>query len=129
MCEPPWWIELAQIQKDEEIHYIASCSHGSVAGGSGRDPGLDFSREFNLSQEMKETVDLRFALVLGYNVMSIGEMQALKALITLQCLAEAGPRRPALGYICQCIESIMCPMMAIGIALSAHAVLASVAST
>ena len=78
---------------------------------------------------MKEAVDLHFALVLGYNVVSIGEMQALKTLIMLQCLAEAPPRRPAQGYVCQCVESIMHPMMAIGIVFSAHAILASIALT
>ena len=59
----------------------------------------------------------------------MGEMQALKALITLQCIAEAGPRKPTRGYICQCVESIMHPLSAIGIAFSADSVLASAASS
>ena len=61
--------------------------------------------------------------------MLMGEMQALKALITLQCITEAGPRRPAPRYVCQCIKSIMHPISAIGIAFSVHSVLASAASS
>ena len=130
MCESPCQTELAQIQKDEEIHYIAAMftwfHRWWIRKGSW--PQLPQS-EFNLSQEMKETVDLCFALMLGYNVMSICVMLALKALIRLQCLAEAGPRRPALEYVCHCVESIMHSMIAIGITFSARAVLASVALT
>ena len=58
-------------------------------------------------------------------MLTIGEMQALKMLIALQCLTEVGPRRPAPGYMCQCVELIMHAMMAIGIGFTAHAVLAS----
>ena len=63
----------------------------------------------------------------GGNVM--GEMQALKVLISLQCITEAGPRKSTPGYICHCVESIMCPLSAIGITLSAHSVLTSAASS
>ena len=56
--------------------------------------------------------------------MSMGEMQALKVLITLQCIAEVGPRKPAPGYVCQCMESIMHPLSVIGITFSAHYILA-----
>ena len=58
-------------------------------------------------------------------MMSISEIQVLKMLITLQCLTKAGPRRPDPGYVCQCIESIMCPMMAMSITFTAHAALVS----
>ena len=57
-------------------------------------------------------------------MLTVGEMQALKMLIALQCLAEAGPR-PALGYVCQCVKSIVHPMVAIGISFTTHAVLTS----
>ena len=130
MCEPLWQTELAQIQKDEEIHYITAMltwfCHWWIRKRSW--PQLSQSK-FNLSQEMKEAVDLHFALALGYNVMFTGEMQTLKALSMLQCLTEAGPRRPALGYVCQCVEFIMNPMMAIGIAFVAPAILVSVTLT
>ena len=53
-------------------------------------------------------------------MLSIGEMQTLKMLTALQCLTEADPRRPAPGYVCQCMESIMCPMMAIGMGPVEH---------
>ena len=61
--------------------------------------------------------------------MSMGEMQALKVLITPQCIAEAGPRKPAPGYVCQYVESIMRPLSVIGITFSAHSILASAASS
>ena len=57
-------------------------------------------REFNLSLEMKVIVDSRLAPMLAKLEMSLGEMQALRVLVTLQCIAEAGSRRPTLGYIC-----------------------------
>ena len=78
---------------------------------------------------MKEEINRCFASALGYNVLTIGEMQALKMLVALQCLTEVGPRRPALGYVCQCVESIVRPMAAIGIGFTAHAMLASAPSS
>ena len=84
--------------------------------------------KLTLSQEMKDEINRCFTCALGYNMLSIGEMQALKMLIALQCLAEVGPRRPALAYVCKCIKLIMHPMMAMGIAFTTHAVLASVLS-
>ena len=58
--------------------------------------------------------------------MVIGKMQVLKMLIALQCLAEVGPRKPVSGYVSQCIESLICPLMAMGIGFTAHAMMASV---
>ena len=77
---------------------------------------------------MRDRVDSHLAPTIAKVEMSMGEMQALKVLITLQCITEAGPRRPAPGYICQCVESIMHPLSAIGIAFSANSVLALAAS-
>ena len=81
--------------------------------------------ELNLSQEMKEEIDRCFASALGYSMLMIGEMQALKMLVALQCLAKVGLRRPPPGYVFQCIKSIVHPMAAIGISFTAHAMLAS----
>ena len=61
-------------------------------------------------------------------MLAMGEMQALKMLITLQCLAEAGPQKPILGYVSQCIESLICPLMAMGIGFTDHAMMASAPS-
>ena len=58
----------------------------------------------------------------------IGEMQALKMLIALQCLAGAGPRKPTPGYVSQCIKSLVHPLVAMGIGFTAHAVMASIPS-
>ena len=58
----------------------------------------------------------------------VGKMQALKMLIALQCLAEAGPQKPVSGYVSQCVESLVCPLTAMGIGFTAHAVLASAPS-
>ena len=59
----------------------------------------------------------------------MGEMQALKVLITLQCIAEVGPWKPTPGYICKCMESIMHPLSVISITFSAHSVPALAASS
>ena len=83
--------------------------------------------EFNLSKEMRDRVDSHLTLTLAKVEMLMGEMQALKVLITLQCIAEVGPWKPAPGYICQCVESIMHPLSVIDIAFSAHSILASAA--
>ena len=56
--------------------------------------------------------------------LSLAEMRALRVLVTLQYITEAGPRRPALGYICQSVELIMHSLSAIGITFLVHAVLA-----
>ena len=78
---------------------------------------------------MRDRVDSHLVLTLVKVEMSMGEMQALKVLITLQCITEAGPRKSTPGYICQCVESIMHPLSAIGIAFSAYSILASAASS
>ena len=84
--------------------------------------------EVELGPEMEEEIDSHFNRALRCNVMSIGEMQALKMLIALQCLAEVGPRKPISGYMSQCIESLAHPLMAMGIGFTAHAVMASIPS-
>ena len=61
-------------------------------------------------------------------MLAMGKMQALKMLITLQCLAEAGPWKPISGYVSQCVESLVCPLMAMGIGFTAHAVMVSAPS-
>ena len=98
MCEPLWRMELAQIQQDEEIHYLAAMftwfHHWQILRGSW--PRLPHGK-LNLSQEMKEEIDQRFDCVLGYSMLSIGDMQVLKMLTALQCLTEVGNRRPAPG--------------------------------
>ena len=84
--------------------------------------------EFNLSPEMKVAINLHLTLMLANLEVSLGEMQALRVLVTLQCIAEASSRRPALGYICQSFELIMHPLTVIGIAFLVHAVLATAPS-
>ena len=93
MCEPPWCTELALIHQDEEVQYLAVMftwfCHWRVLRGTW--PQLP-SGELNFSHEMKEEISQCFARALRYNVLAIGEMQALKMLIALQCLTEVGPR-------------------------------------
>ena len=130
MCEPPRRMELAQIQKDEEVRYIATVftwfQWWRIRRGVW--PLLPQS-EFNLSKEMRDRVNSHLTLTLAKVEMLMGEMQALKALITLQCIAEVGPWKPTPGYVYQCVESIMHPLSAIGITFSAHSVLALAASS
>ena len=78
---------------------------------------------------MRDRVDSHLVLTLAKAEMSMGEMQALKALITLQCIAKVGPWKPAPGYVCQCMEFIMHPLSVIGITFSAHSILALAASS
>ena len=85
--------------------------------------------EFNLSKEMKDRVDSHLMLTVAKVEMLMGEMHDLKVLITLQCIAETGPQKPTPGYICQCMESIIHPLSAIGIAFSAHSILVWAASS
>ena len=73
---------------------------------------------------MRDRVNSHLVPTLAKVKMLMGEMQALKALITLQCIAEVGPSRPTPGYVCQYMESIMHPLSAIGITFSVHLVLA-----
>ena len=54
-------------------------------------------------------------LTLAKVEMLMGEMQALKVLITLQCITEVGPRKPTSGDICQCMESIMHPLSVLSV--------------
>ena len=85
MCESPWRMELAQIQKDEEVRYIAAVftwfQQWRIRSGAW--PLLPQS-EFNLSKEMRDRVNSRLTPTLAKVEMSMGEMQALKALIILQ---------------------------------------------
>ena len=130
ICEPPWRMELAQIQKDEEVRYIATVfTWFQWWRIRSRAWPLLPQSEFNLSKEMRDRVDSCLTPPLAKVEMSMGEMQALKALITLQCIAEADPRRPTPRYVCQCIKSIMHPLSAIGITFSVHSVLALAASS
>ena len=84
--------------------------------------------EFSLSSEMKVAGNTYLTPMLARLEMSLGEMQALRVLVMLQCLAEVGPRKPTPGYLCQSVESIMCPLSAMGIAFLAHAMLATAMS-
>ena len=86
-------MEQALIHQDEEVRYLAVmltwfCCWRVLRGTWPQLP----SGELNLSQEMKEEIDRHFAKALVYNMLTIGEMQALKMLVALQCLTEAGPR-------------------------------------
>ena len=78
---------------------------------------------------MRDRVNSFLVPTLAKAEMSMGEMQALKVFITIQCITEAGPRKPTPGYICQCMESIMHPLSVIVIAFSAHSILALAASS
>ena len=61
-----------------------------VSSSRGSWPRLPLG-ELSLTQEMKKEIDWHFTRALRYNMLAIGEMQALKMLIMLQCLAKVGP--------------------------------------
>ena len=55
--------------------------------------------------------------------------KALKVLTMLQCLAAMGPQKLALGFTCQCVESIMRHLTVLDIAFAPEAVLGAPVST
>ena len=85
MCEPPWRTELAQIQKDEEVQYIATIFTWFQWWRFRRGVWLLLPwSEFNLSKEMRDRVDS--CLMPRLAKVEIEKMQALKVLITPQCI-------------------------------------------
>ena len=130
MMEPPWQIEMASIKQDENIRYIAVMfvwfQHWKVRSGSW--PSLPRC-DFVLNQEISNTVNLHLTPTLAKLDLSLGELQALKVLTTLQCFAEMGPQKPAPGYTCQCVKSIMRHLMVLDIPFTPQAVLGVPVST
>ena len=55
--------------------------------------------------------------------MTLGEMQALRVLTTLQYLAKVGPKSPPAGQIAQSVQSIMQPLQQADISFMPHAAL------
>ena len=128
--EPPWWTEMASVKQDESIRYIIAMfvwsQHWKVRSGSW--PSLPRC-DFVLDQEISDTVDLCLAPTLAKLDLSLGELQALKVLTTLQCLAEMVLWKPAPGYTCQCVESILRHLMVLDTAFTPQAVLGVPVST
>ena len=124
MMEPPWQTKMASIKQDENIRYIAAMFVWFQCWKvrSGLWPSLP-RYDFVLDQEISDAVDLHLAPTLAKLDLSLGELQALKVLTTLQCLAEMGPQKPALGYTCQCVELIMRHLTVLDIAFTPQAVL------
>ena len=130
MMEPPWQTELAKIKQDDDVWYVTAMivwfQHWRIRSGS----WLSLPRcDFALDQETIDTVDLCLAPTLAKMDLSLGELQALKVLTTLQCLAELGPQKPAQGTISHCVESIMRQLMVLDITFSSKAVLGSTVLT
>ena len=130
MMEPPWQTEMASIKQDKNIRYITAMFvwfwHWKVR--SGLWPSLPRCN-FVLDQEVSDTVNLHLAPTLAKLDLSLEELQALKILTMLQCLDEMGPWKPAPGYACQCVESIMRHLTVLDIAFTPQAVLGVTVST
>ena len=122
----PMRTELAKIKQDDDVRYVAAMFvwfwHWRIRSGSW--PSLPRC-DFILDQEPIDTVNLHLAPILAKIDLSLGELQALKVLTMLQCLAELGPRKPAQGTISHCVESIMRQLMVLDITFSSQAVLGS----
>ena len=84
---------------------------------------------FVLNQEVSDTVDLHLATTLAKLNLSLGELQALKVLTTLQFFNEMGPQKPALGYTCQCVKLIRRHLTVLDITFTPQAVLGAPVST
>ena len=119
MMEPPWWTEMASIKQDKNIRYIAAIFVWFLCWKvrSGSWPSLPRC-DFVLNQEISDTVDLCLAPTLAKLDLSLGELQALKVLTTLQCLAEMDQQKLAPGYTCQCVELIMRHLTVLDIAFT-----------
>ena len=85
--------------------------------------------DFALDQETIDTVNLHLAPTLAKMDLSMGELQVLKVLTMLQCLAELGPQKPVQGTISHCVKLIMRQLMVLDITFSSQAVLGSTVST
>ena len=101
--EPPWQTKMVSIKQDENIRYTAAMfvwfQHWKVSGSWPSLPRCNFV----LEQEISDTFNSCLAPTLAKLDPSLGELQALKVLTTLQCLAERGPWKLAPGYTCQCV--------------------------
>ena len=116
MMEPPWQTELAKIKQDDDVQYITAMfvwfQHWRIRSGSWPSlPRCDFAPD----QETIDTVNLCLAPTLAKMDLSLGELQALKVLTTLQCLAELGPQKPVQGTISHCVKLIMRQLMVLDI--------------
>ena len=116
MMEPPWYVTAMFVW----------FRRWRIRSGSW--PSLPQS-DFALDQETIDTVDLHLAPSLAKMHLSMGELQALKVLTMLQCLAKIGPQKPAQGMISHCVESIMRQLMVLDITFSSQAVLGSTVLT
>ena len=130
MMEPPWQTQLAKIKQDDDIQYITAMFvwfwHWKIRNGIWPSlPRCDFAH----NQETIDTVNLCLAPTLAKMDLLLGELQALKVLTMLQCLAEIGPRKLVQGMISHCIESIIRQLMVLDISFSSQAVLGSTVLT
>ena len=85
--------------------------------------------DFQFGALAMATIETRVISVIKETNMTLGEMQALRVLTTLQYLAEIGPKSPPVGQIAQSVQSIMQPLQQAGISFMPHAVLSYAVST
>ena len=130
MMEPPWQTELAKIKQDHDVQYIAAMFVWFQCWKirSGTWPSLPRCG-FALNPETIDTVDLCLDPTLAKMDLLLGELQALKVLTTLQCLAKIGPQKPAQGMISHCVKLIMRQLIVLDISFSSQAVLGSAVLT
>ena len=108
MMEPPSWTKLAKIKQDDDVRYVAAMfvwfqCWRTRCGSWPSLPRCDFA----LHQETINTVNLHLAPTLAKMDLLLGELQAVKVLTTLQCLAELGLQKPVQGTTSHCVEWIM----------------------
>ena len=124
MMEPTWRHELQCIREDNHVQYIVAMlvwfhqwkqEHGLW-------PSLP-ACDFQFGALAMATTETRVISVIKETDMTLGEMQALRILTTLQYLAEVVPKSPPVGQIVQSVQSIMWPLQQADISFMAHAVL------
>ena len=79
--------------------------------------------DFQFGPQAKITIEGRVnSAIKGYN-MTLGELQVLSILTTMQYLAEVGQKSPSPGQVAQCVQWAMQPLQQFEIAYPPQAVL------
>ena len=79
--------------------------------------------DFQFGALATATIETRVVTVIKETNMTLGEMQALKVLTTLQYLVEVDPKGPQAGQVTQSVQLIMWPLQQADILFMSHAVL------
>ena len=123
MMEPNWRQELQCIRENDHIRYIIAMLvwFNRWRQEHGLWPSLPAS-DFQVGAMAMPTIITRVMSVTTEIEMTLGEMQALWVLTTLQYLVEVGPKSPSARQIAQSVQLIMQSLQQAEISFMPHAV-------